>query len=109
MMKQVPKRRIQEIMNRIDCPEGFECYKSGFKNLCPQEIIEYGGPAECRQAQRDQENDRPCTMKTSSGRDYCCSCPLRVYVVTYLNNLTALEGPISGLGPRDKPTDDSEA
>ncbi len=108
-MKQVPKRRIQEIMNRIDCPEGFECYRSGFRNLCPQEITEYDGPDDCREAQRDRENDRPCTMKTSSGRDYCCSCPLRIYLVTYLNNITALEGPISGLRASAEETDDSGA
>ncbi len=106
-MKQVPKRRIQEIMSRIDCPEGFECCKSGFEKLCPQEITEYDGPDDCRKAQRNQENDRPCTMKTSSGRDYCCRCPLRIYLVTYLKNITALEGPISGLGARARQADDS--
>lgn len=106
-MKHVPKRRIQEIMSRIDCPEGFECCKSGFENLCPQEITEYDGPDDCRKAQRDQENDRPCTMKASSGKDHCCRCPLRIYVVTYLNNLTALEGPISGSGSCTEERDDS--
>ncbi len=108
-MKQVPKWRIQEIMSRIDCPEGFECYKSGFENLCPQEITECDGPDDCRKAQRDQGNDTPCALKTSSGRDYCCRCPLRIYVATYLNNITALEGPISGLRASAKQADDSGA
>jgi hypothetical protein len=95
-MKQVPKRRIQEIMTRIDCPQGFACYESGFKNLCRQEIAEYGSRSDVESDLCIRRSDNSvCEMKASSGGNYCCRCPLRLYVATYLNNLAALEGPIS--------------
>ena len=102
-MKRVPKRRIQEIMTRIDCPQGFACYESGFKNLCRQGIVSYENPPAKGSDNCTHETDSPCKMKTSAGGNYCCRCPLRLYVATYLNNLAALEGPISETPSDDEP------
>jgi len=105
-MRHVPKRRIQEIMNRIDCPDDFECYKSGFENLCPQEVTECNVTADS-QHRCTEDNMRQCPMRVSSSRDYCCRCPLRIYVATYLNNLTAIEGPLSRAASPSGQRDDS--
>ncbi len=102
-MKHVPKRRIQEIMNRIDCPQGFSCYKSEFKNLCRQQITEYEKLLQCAEDKCTNGDRRSCKMIASWGDKNCCRCPLRIYVATYLNNLAALEGPIS-----EMPSDDDQ-
>ena len=101
VMKSVPKRRIQEIMTRIECPQGFACYESGFRDICRQAIAEYDTPLSRQPGQCRHENGRVCKMKVSSSSNYCCRCPLRLYVATYLNNIAALEGPISETGSDD--------
>lgn len=91
-MKHVPKRRILEIMTKIDCPQDFACYESGFKNVCKRKIAEYDESPDYTQAVCNNNTDKSCTMRVSDGNINCCRCPLRLYVATYLNNLAALEG-----------------
>ena len=105
-MKHVPKRRIQEIMTKIDCQQDFACYKSGFENLCRQSATEYDDSSEYTQPICINKENESCKMRVPHGNQYCCRCPLRLYVATYLNNLAALEGSSANL-PQDPEKDNT--
>lgn len=94
-MKNVPKRRIQEIMSKIECPERFACYESGFQKVCTRRISEIPVRRGDKPNRCDKNPDGVCEMSVSSAGNYCCRCPLRLYVATYLRNVAALEGPTS--------------
>jgi len=72
-MRHVPKRRIQEIMNRIDCPDDFECYKSGFENLCPQEVTECNVTADAAVLHEGVIGQG--LLLSLSAADLCCHIP----------------------------------
>ncbi len=59
------KTQIEEIISGIECPKDFECYKSGFENLCKTLILQAGEVVECL-----EESSRLCKFSFSFG-----SCP----------------------------------
>lgn len=69
------ERRIQEIMNEMQCPKDFECYKSGFEELCKIRIIYGGQLIECL-----EEKAQPCQLGFPFGYGYFCDCSLRKYI-----------------------------
>ena len=65
--------RIEEIMGAMTCPKGFKCCKSGFEELCKATDIAIEGFVKCL-----EENPEECWFSASSGRSYCCQCPLNI-------------------------------
>lgn len=68
-------RRIQDIMGEMQCPKDFECYKSGFEELCKVRIICNGQLIECL-----EEKAQPCKLGFCFGYGYFCDCLLRKYI-----------------------------
>ncbi len=78
------KAEIEEIMAEMACPEGFDCYESGFDDLTPVRVLSYG-PVECLKAK-----DSHCRMSRKFGLDsVLCTCPLRRHMALILDMLPA--------------------
>jgi hypothetical protein len=77
IMKLSPQsiKEIEEIMGRIECPFDFQCYKSGFEELCGSPMVDSGKLVGCH-----HENAAACHFSVSFGSDFLCACPLRLYV-----------------------------
>ena len=73
------KRQIEEILGRMQCPEDFRCYKSGFENLCKAKDIGIESFLECR-----EKEPKDCKFSISYGDSYFCQCPLRIYLAKKL-------------------------
>jgi hypothetical protein len=71
---------IQEIMREMQCPKGFECYKSGFENLCKVEIGVEALLIECM-----EEKTMTCKYGLPYGLGCICKCPLRNYIAKNFN------------------------
>lgn len=69
------KTQIEEIINGMDCPKDFKCYKSGFEDLCKTSILADGGVVECL-----EERSQSCKFSFDFGYGYFCKCPLRRYI-----------------------------
>ena len=66
---------IIAIIDAIECPRDFACYKSGFGNLSKVEIMADGKLIECL-----EENGRHCRLGFAFGAETTfCLCPLRSY------------------------------
>lgn len=70
--------QIEEIMSRMKCPKDFECYKSGFKNLCKAKDTGIGSFAECL-----EENSKGCRFFLPFGNTNTnlCMCPVRIQIL----------------------------
>jgi len=74
-------KEIEEIMERMDCPKDFRCYKSGLGNLCAAKDIGTDICLECL-----EDNPRDCKFSLCVGDSYAfgesrlCACPLRVFI-----------------------------
>ena len=78
-MKEADKRQIAEIMSQMQCPKDFECYKSGFEDLCKARDIGMEQFLVCL-----AENPRECKFSLPFGEGFYCNCPLRVYIAKNL-------------------------
>lgn len=72
--------KIQEIMRSIQCHRDFECYRSGFKNLCKAGIVGDAKLVECL-----EEKAKTCEFGFTFGLGYICKCPLRHYIAKNFN------------------------
>jgi len=79
IMKKDYKREIEEIIGGMQCEKNFQCYKSGFKNLCKAEDIGLEVIVQCL-----GEEAQDCKFSKPFGSSYLCECPLRCYIVTEL-------------------------
>ena len=75
-MKQDNSGQIEKIINEMECPKDFTCYKSGFNNLCRAKDIGLESFIECL-----EENPNGCTFSLSFGYSHLCTCPLRIYIL----------------------------
>ena len=73
-LKRARKRKVEEIIDGLRCPEGFECYKS-FDVLCKAEDIGLGSYLLCINSK-----SKKCLFAVPFGNGYFCKCPLRVYI-----------------------------
>jgi hypothetical protein len=73
------RKKIEKIIADLKCPVDFECYKSGFKNLCKAEIVGGSTLVEC-----PEENRHYCGFRISVGYRNFCKCPLRIYAAKKL-------------------------
>ena len=74
-MKDDDRRRIEEIIGKVQCPKNFKCAESGFENLCKAKDFGIDNYLECL-----EESPRQCKFALPFGNGYFCQCPLRVYL-----------------------------
>lgn len=71
---------IQEIIRGMDCPKGFECYRSDFEKLGKVEKLIGAELIECVEESRSL-----CTFALQYGYTFFCTCPLRNYIAKHLD------------------------
>ena len=76
------KEKIEQIMADMNCSGDFECYKSGYANLCKAKNNGMGGYADCLE---DQIKCK-CEFRVPFGSGTFCHCPLRVYIAKNLED-----------------------
>lgn len=74
-ISQEHEHRIQEIMSKMQCRKDFECYKSGFENLCKVRIICGSKLIECI-----EKKAQSCEFGFPFGYGCFCNCLLRKYI-----------------------------
>jgi hypothetical protein len=75
---QEQRTQIKEIIDSMECPNDFKCYKSGFEDLCEIKIFQDGDLVECVDT-----HSWLCKLSFGFGRGYFCKCPLRKYVAKH--------------------------
>ena len=71
---------IQEIISQYKCPIDFQCYKSGFKDLCGTLMVHDGSLVECM----DKKGNK-CSYSFPFGSGFLCTCPLRLYIAKHFH------------------------
>lgn len=74
------KKELEEILNGLQCPKDFACYKSGQEKLCRAEDIGLESFLVCL-----EKNPADCSFSVVFGDMFFCQCPLRVYIARKLN------------------------
>lgn len=74
------KSQIEEICFNMNCPNDFQCYKSGFSRLCKARDIGMETFIECLE---EKPETKPFSF--SFGDKFFCKCPLRVYIAKEFN------------------------
>ena len=70
---------VGKIMASMDCPSGFECYKSGFQKMCKAEYYGLDDFANCLESA-----ETICKYRLPYGFSVFCTCTLRVYIAKKL-------------------------
>ncbi len=73
------KKEIEEIIGQMQCPKDFQCYKSGFKDLCKAKAIGLRSFLQCL-----EENPQNCLFLLAIADSHYCDCPLRMYIARKL-------------------------
>jgi hypothetical protein len=74
------KDEIYKIMEEMECPDDFSCYKTGFKNLCKARNFGIESILECL-----EEDPTICKFSLEYGHLFFCKCPLRAFIANRLN------------------------
>ncbi|MHC4196132.1 MAG: hypothetical protein ACYSYU_10205 [Planctomycetota bacterium] len=74
------KSKIEEICREMSCPNDFQCYQSGFSELCKARDIGMETFIECLEEKPEKK-----VFSLSFGDKYFCKCPLRVYIAKEFN------------------------
>ena len=69
------QKQIEEIMQRMECPQDFEYYPSDFENTCKTKTVVPGELIECLDKSR-----KSCVFGSSFGSSIFRQCPLRDYI-----------------------------
>lgn len=75
-------KRIQEIIDGMQCPRNFKCAESGFENLCRARDFGDEKSLQCL-----EETSPPCPFAGVYNYGFqmlFCRCPLRVYLAKNL-------------------------
>jgi len=78
-MKEEQRKQVEELIDRLDCPRGFKCYKSGFDDL-----PEGKGEDEARFIYCMEKNMTECEFFLPLSDLKICQCPLRLYIASML-------------------------
>ena len=78
-MKDEDRKKIEEIMAGMKCPNNFKCAESGFEHLCRAKDFGLEKYLECH-----EEKPSACSFALSFGYSHLCICPLRVYLAKKL-------------------------
>ena len=79
-MKEEDRKRVEEIMAGMRCPNNFKCVGSGFKEMCS---VRKFGSEDCLECMED--NPAACSFSMPFGNTHFCQCPLREYGCKKLN------------------------
>jgi len=74
-MKVKDRKKMQEIMGTMSCPENFICAELEPEMLCKAKDHGMEGYVDCL-----AENRSRCNFALSFGDGYFCRCPLRVFL-----------------------------
>ncbi len=72
-------RRIEELISQTKCEKNFQCYMSGFKDICKVKDIGLQDSVKCL-----NKPPEDCEYSFAFGDGYFCKCPLRVYIAKNL-------------------------
>ncbi|MFC2027965.1 hypothetical protein ACFLU3_04695, partial [Chloroflexota bacterium] len=73
-MKEEDRKKIEEIMGKMSCPQNYKCTDEGFEKLCKAKDMKgVKRFIECL-----EDNPKDCTFTRSFGHSCLCKCPLRV-------------------------------
>ena len=75
------QQEIEDIMADIECPKGFICYHSHFKQVCRAKDIGLDEYVDCS---GESTSTLLCPFILSFGNRFMCRCPLRIYLVKKL-------------------------
>ncbi len=78
-MKDEDRRKVEEIMDGMQCTKNFKCAESGFKHLCSSKDFGVENYLDCL-----EENPSACPFALSFGYSHLCQCPLRVFLAKKL-------------------------
>ncbi len=78
-MEQDYMKTIEDIIDGIKCPKDFNCYKTGFENLCEAKDFGLSDFLICL-----EKSPKECKFSTRYGSGYLCQCPLRIYIAKKL-------------------------
>lgn len=81
-VKDRDRRRIEEIIGRIQCPKNAECVTMGLENLCKAKDIGLESLLLCLEL-----NPLRCKFALALGKTYFCKCPLRMYLARKLEKI----------------------
>jgi len=73
------EEQIKKLMNEIECPFDFNCYKTGFTNL--HKILQDMPALEHLVLTSEQSPLPGCIYSYLCGDTYFCKCPLALYVI----------------------------
>ena len=75
------EEQIEKLMNEIECPFDFNCYKTGFTNI--HKILKDMPVLESFVETSERPPPTECIYLLSFGYTYFCECPLAVYVIKH--------------------------
>lgn len=78
-MESAVQEHIEELIGGLQCPKGFSCYTSGFKNLCKVKDIGLESYVACL-----MKDPLACKFSLQFGGIVFCQCKLRVYIAKQL-------------------------
>lgn len=82
------KRAVKRMAEGMECPRGFKCRKSGFKQIGKVRLLADGKVIECL-----EEDGRSCKFGLFFGSGVFCECPLRQYIARNFPGQTYNCGP----------------
>ncbi|MFC2027806.1 hypothetical protein ACFLU3_03865 [Chloroflexota bacterium] len=74
-MEEEDRKKVEEIMGEMSCPQSFKCEELGSEMLCKAEDHGMEGYLDCL-----EDNRSRCNFALSFGDGYYCRCPLRVFL-----------------------------
>jgi hypothetical protein len=78
-MEQDLGKKINENIEKFECPKGFSCCTEGFETLCKARDVGKQTFLECL-----EPNPRECPFSKLLAAWYICKCPLRIYIAKKL-------------------------
>ena len=75
------EEQVKKLMNEIECPSDFNCYKTGFTSI--HKILKDMQCLESYVATSEQPPPLECIYSLSFGYNYFCRCPLAVYIIKH--------------------------
>ncbi|MFC1535204.1 hypothetical protein ACFL7M_17790 [Thermodesulfobacteriota bacterium] len=79
-MKEEVRKKIEEIIDGINCPKDFKCVEGGFERLCKTSDIGLEQSLVCLECQQLLQ----CQFAVKYDKTYFCQCPVRVYLAKNL-------------------------
>lgn len=79
-LEQHDKKKLDELLDGLQCPKEFVCYTSGQETLCRAEDIGLETFLVCLENTQSE-----CRFSVVFGGMHFCQCPLRVYIAKKLN------------------------